>query len=72
MRDLSHEMDFISWIFGKIKIRFAKNNKISNLKINTDDNLLINGWTKNVKDITLSINFFFKNFKKRKIYIFWK
>ena len=69
LRDLSHEMDFISWIFGKIKIRFAKNNKISNLKINTDDNLLMNGWTKNVKDITLSINFFSK-ILKRKIYIF--
>lgn len=69
LRDLSHELDFIIWIFGKIKIRFAKNNKISNLKVNTDDNILINGWTKKVEDITFSMNFFSK-ILKRKIYIF--
>ena len=69
LRDLSHELDFISWIFGKMKIRFAKNNRISNLKINTDDNFLINGSTKKVTDITLSSNFFSKIVKK-KIYIF--
>jgi len=69
LRDLSHELDFISWIFGKLQIRFAKNNKISNLKINTDDNLLVNGRTKKVADITLSTNFFSK-ILKRKIYIF--
>jgi CMP-N,N'-diacetyllegionaminic acid synthase len=42
--DLSHEIDYINWIFGKIKkIRYSYSGKISNLKIDSDDHLLLNG-----------------------------
>ena len=58
--DLSHELDYITWIFGNLKIKFVVNNKISNLKINTDDNLLIVGSTKNVKQFIIHLNYYSK------------
>ena len=58
--DLSHELDYITWIFGELKIKFVVNNKISNLKINTDDNLLIIGSTKNVKQFIIHLNYYSK------------
>jgi len=58
--DLSHELDYINWIFGDLKIKFVINNKISNLKINTDDNLLLIGNTKNVKQFTIRLNYYSK------------
>ena len=68
LRDLSHEIDFVQWIFGNMNIKYYNNNKISDLKINTDDNLLIHASSKKVKDIIIIINFFSKN-TKRMIYI---
>lgn len=35
--DLSHEIDYINYLFGNIKKIYAINDKISNLQINTDD-----------------------------------
>lgn len=35
--DLSHEIDYITWIFGKIKTMEGICSKISNLKINSED-----------------------------------
>ena len=58
--DLSHELDYITWIFGELKLKFIVNNKISNLKINTDDNLLIVGSTKNVKQFIIHLNYYSK------------
>ena len=58
--DLSHELDYITWIFGELKIKFVVNNKISNLKIDTDDNLLIVGSTKNVKQFIVRLNYYSK------------
>ena len=58
--DLSHELDYITWIFGELKLKFVVNNKISNLKINTDDNLLIVGSTKNVKQFIIHLNYYSK------------
>lgn len=37
LNDLSHEFDYLNWIFGNIKVLYSINKKISNLKINTDD-----------------------------------
>tara|TARA_B100000575_G_scaffold294544_1_gene311372 strand:+ start:14095 stop:15000 length:906 start_codon:yes stop_codon:yes gene_type:complete len=37
LNDLSHEFDYLNWIFGNIKVLYSFNKKISNLKINTDD-----------------------------------
>ena len=69
LRDLSHEIDYIVWLFGKVKINYSHNKKISNLKINTDDELLINCLSKKVKNITISINFYSK-FLLRKVYVY--
>ena len=66
--DLSHELDYIQWLFGAIKIKFVINNKISNLKINTDDNLLLFGKTTNIKQLQMNLNYFSK-ISTRKIYI---
>jgi predicted dehydrogenase len=41
--DLSHELDYILWIFKKIKINYSKIGKISKLKIDSDDSAHILG-----------------------------
>ena len=35
--DLSHELDYIQWLFGKMEIEYCKSKKLSNLNIETDD-----------------------------------
>ena len=58
--DLSHELDYIKWIFGKFKIFFKFNKKISNLNINSNDHLtLIGNFSKN-KIINLHLNYYSK------------
>ena len=37
LRDLSHELDYIHWLFGEFSIIKAINSKISNLEISSDD-----------------------------------
>lgn len=37
LRDLSHELDYLIWLFGDIKIIHSINTKISSLDINSDD-----------------------------------
>lgn len=37
LRDLSHEIDYITWLFGDIKKIDAINTKVSDLEINSDD-----------------------------------
>jgi predicted dehydrogenase len=56
--DLSHELDYLTWIFGKIEINFVQNNKISDLRIDSDDNLLLVGKTKNIKQILIHLNYY--------------
>ena len=56
--DLSHELDYTSWLFGSISIQFVKNLKISNLKIDTDDFLILNAINKNKVHISVSLNYF--------------
>ena len=54
--DLSHEIDFLNWIFGKINIIFKKKLKISKLKINTDDTFLLIGKVKKML-VNIGLNF---------------
>ena len=42
--DLSHEFDYIKWIFGKFKTVLKFNKKISNLKISSNDHLSVFGF----------------------------
>ena len=58
--DLSHEIDYLLWYFKKINVKYVVNNKLSNLKINSDDNLVVYGSSKNVKQIILHLNYFSK------------
>lgn len=66
--ELSHEIDYVTWIFGKFKPLYSFNKKISNLKILADDTLLLVG--KNLKNsiINISMNFF-SRINKREIVI---
>ncbi len=56
--DLSHEIDYIKWIFGDIKINKSISKKISNLKINTDDYFSLCGSTKKIKQLSINLNYF--------------
>jgi len=59
--DLSHEIDYIKWIFGNFKPLYAIYKKISNLKINSYDYLNLIAEGKNKLNIQLNLNYFFKN-----------
>jgi len=56
--DLSHEFDYVQWLFGKIKIEHCKSKKLSNLKIETDDFLNLTGKTKKVPSVHITLNYF--------------
>ncbi len=56
--ELSHELDFLKWLFKKINILHVFNKKISRLKINTDDILNLSGKVNNNSFFNLNINFF--------------
>ena len=66
--ELSHEIDYLNWIFGDFRPLFAFNKKISNLQINCDDILCLNALTKSKTFINLTLNFFSK-FKNREILV---
>ena len=66
--ELSHEIDYINWLFGGIKkINYSKVKKISNLKINVEDYATVSGETLK-SNFNLELNFFSK-FTERKIII---
>ena len=56
--DLSHEIDYVQWLFGKIKIQYCKSKKLSNLNIETDDFLSLTGKTEKVPSIQIILNYF--------------
>ena len=66
--ELSHELDYAQWLFGKIKIEHSKSRKISNLNIETDDFLNLVGKTDKVKSIQITLNYFTRK-QSRQIYI---
>ena len=66
--DLSHELDYLTWIFGEIK-DFSKNIvKVSNLKISSEDYASIIGTTKKDIVFNLCLNYFSK-ISKREILV---
>ena len=68
MLDLSHEIDYVQWLFGKIKIEHCKSKKLSNLNIETDDFLNLVGKTKKVPSIQITLNYFTRK-RTRQIFI---
>lgn len=56
--DLSHEIDYLEWIFKRIKrLDLVKIKKLSNLKINVEDHVLIAGETE-VCNFILDLNYY--------------
>ena len=58
--DLSHEIDYITHIFGKIKILNFIKKKISNLNISSEDFFYLNGTSKKSKIIQICLNYISK------------
>ena len=56
--DLSHEMDYIQYLFGKIKLNKAQKGKFSNLKIDVDDFVNILGKTKKIPFLQINLDYF--------------
>jgi predicted dehydrogenase len=56
--DHSHELDYIQWLVGPIHVEYVVNQKISNLRINTDDILLLSGKSDDGARIHVSLNYF--------------
>lgn len=66
--DLSHEIDYLQWLFGKVStVEYKKIKKISNLKIKSEDTAQIIG---KVKNINFYLNLtYFSRFEERRIII---
>jgi len=66
--DLSHEIDYVLWVFKKFKVNYFYRKKVSNLKINSDDLCVILGKFKNKGNIQINLSYFSK-IEKREIQI---
>ncbi len=60
LRDLSHELDYITWLFGEIKQLETINSKISDLEINSDDIFTAIGITNRNTIINVSMDYISK------------
>jgi predicted dehydrogenase len=58
--DLSHEIDYVQWLFGKITKLEAVVGKISGLEINSDDIMVLIGKTDNGCFVNLSLDYISK------------
>ena len=66
--DLSHEIDYLTWIFGDIRNFSTNVGKVSNLKIRSEDYASIIGTTKKNIFFNLCLNYFSK-ISKREILV---
>ena len=65
--DLSHEIDYLQWLFGNVKKIFKRKIKISNLKITSDDTFILIAETNGV---LTNINLNFSSlYESRKLFI---
>ena len=64
--DLSHEFDYITWIFGFLKKYYSYYNRISNLNISSNDFLSFIGSAPNAKYVQINLDYF-SRIAKRKI-----
>ena len=70
MLELSHELDYLIWIFGRPKWIIASTNKVSNLEVDTEDQaIMIIGHedisNKNNFEISLNLDFFRQDTTRR-------
>lgn len=60
LRDLSHELDYINWLFGNIEKIDSINTKVSDLEINSDDIFTAIAITKDRAIINLTVDYISK------------
>ncbi len=65
--DLSHEFDYIRWIFGEIKLNYVKQIKLAKITNNTEDTLNLHGKVKNA-NLSVDLNYI-SRIPKRTIFI---
>lgn len=58
--DLSHEIDYMQWLFGSIESIFAYQSKISDLEIDSDDIVSAAGKTEKQVTFTISLDYISK------------
>ena len=68
LRDLSHEIDLLNFLFGASIFTYADSRKVSNLDIETDDFLLACGKLENGAPITIELNYF-SRLNSREIFV---
>ncbi|WP_345993665.1 Gfo/Idh/MocA family oxidoreductase [Sulfurimonas sp. HSL-1716] len=69
--DLTHEIDYVQWLFGKIKEVKSYQLKISDLEIETDDLTTFIGKTKNGTIVNVSIDYISKiTYRKMLVHTF--
>jgi len=56
--DISHELDYCRWLFGDIEIDYVYSSKVSDLNIETDDMLILNGHTNTGTQVQMNLNYF--------------
>jgi len=66
--DLSHEIDYLNWIFPNLKYNYILRKKISTLKINTEDISILNGHGKDNFHFQINLNYF-SRYPKRLIFL---
>lgn len=64
LRDLSHELDYINWLFGKWQRIIALGGKYSNLHIDSDDVFAAMVETTNCPVLTLQLNYLDRNTRR--------
>lgn len=67
LRDLSHELDYINWLFGEVEKIDSINTKISDLEINSDDIFTAIAITENKSIINLTVDYISKIAMRRLI-----
>lgn len=60
LRDLSHELDYIVWLFGEVEVIDSINSKVSDLEITSDDIFTAIGMTKNKTIFNISLDYISK------------
>jgi|TARA_B100001971_G_scaffold212357_1_gene242337 CMP-N,N'-diacetyllegionaminic acid synthase len=56
--DLSHELDYVQWMAGKVAPEYVVLDKVSDLDIETDDLLVLVGRTEEEVTIQITLNYF--------------
>lgn len=67
LRDLSHELDYTTWLFGKIDYIKSINSKVSDLDINSDDIFTAVAVTSNKTIVNLTMDYISKVAMRRLI-----